>query len=545
MPVPILTVISQGKRATEIGEEILTKAEEILKSLGAEWSTEPTKRSPSMFRAISVFEPLDYDLRENGKKLEWGLGSAAPWVTTEVRGSELFAYIPDTPYYSCNFYVWRSSEAIVASPWWLLPAIAATSFEGLIIDDLYVWGVTAWDYSLNYKALHASVWRCPLGAILRVGPTEFKVMYGIDYSGTQKANPTELASLLVEGARRFLEVIAERGLQEVWVALSGGLDSRTVLSSLVKASENANVKVKAFTMQNPGTDPKEVEIAKEVAERIGVEHHTIDRREPNPSDEFRAILNPFRRTTMIIANGTGGDKTLSPLGHIKWSRPRNVGEMAAKLVKSHDYSVTVPPIHKHVRKARERIFKKLECEAQTPLELYRRYMLEYRMMNWLTSFNRPLISPFLYPRFFHESFKINPRDKNYFVLYAKVLEKLDRQLLQVSYYNLGCKLTVKSLLQKTKCTFSFALSGLRKLLKRQRGALVPTESAWRRAELLYREFSKIMPPVNHPIYETLENAVKWALEVRPRSARALSVTHNMLRLLRELATLNMAVSKST
>ena len=165
-------------------------------------------------------------------------------------------------------------------------------------------------------------------------------------------------------------------------------------------------------------------------------------------------------------------------------------------------------------------------------------------MNWLTSFSRPIITPFLYPRFFRKSFKIDPRDRDYFVLYAKVLEKLDHRLLQAPYYNLGCKLTTGTLLQKMKITTFFTWRGLIKVLRGQRGSLVPTELAWRHAELLYKEISDIVPPVNHLIYRTLEDAVKWALEVRPRSARALSVTHNMLRLLIEIAALNIAISKS-
>ena len=73
MPIPILIVFSWKKRATDIGEKILTEIKRALKTFGVEWSAESTERSPSMFRAICVFKPLDYDLKENEKRLEWGL----------------------------------------------------------------------------------------------------------------------------------------------------------------------------------------------------------------------------------------------------------------------------------------------------------------------------------------------------------------------------------------------------------------------------------------------------------------------------------------
>ncbi len=540
MPIPILTVISQEKRATEISEELLAQTEEVLKVFGLEWRTEPVKRSPAVFTAISIFEPLDYDLKENEKKLEWSFGRAAPRVTIEVKSSELLASLPDTPYYSCHLYIWRSKESIVASPWWLLPAIAASSSEGLLINDSYVWAVTAWNYPLGCISLHKSVWKAPLGSVVRVGYSGVEIMGGVDYSGNLRANATELANLLTEGARNFLETIMEKGLKEVRVALSGGLDSRTVLGALLLASENIGVKVKAFTRQTPGTDPKEVEVAKKVAEKLGVEHH-VEKTEPNLQGKIESILNPFRKG-MALANGTGGDKTLSPLGHIRWSSPKGMKEMATKLVKERDYSVAVPPIHKYVRIAGKNMIRKLECEAQNPLELYRKYMTEYRIMNWLTSFNCPLVTPFLYPPFFSKSFKINPKHKDYFVLYAKVLEKLDSRLLQVPYYNLDCRLTSKALLQKIKVSVFFAWKAARKLLKGQRGALVPTELAWKYTQLMYIDFIKRIPLVDHPICKKLKNAIEWALQVKPKDARALSVANNMLRLLIEMAALNIAIS---
>jgi len=51
----------------------LAEIERALKTFGIERSAETTKRSPSMFRAIRVFKLLDYDLKENEKRLEWGL----------------------------------------------------------------------------------------------------------------------------------------------------------------------------------------------------------------------------------------------------------------------------------------------------------------------------------------------------------------------------------------------------------------------------------------------------------------------------------------
>ena len=541
MPIPVLIVFSWKKRATNIGEKILAEIERVLKTFGIEWSAEPTKRNPSMFKAICVFKPLDYDLKEKEKRLEWGLGAATPWTTVEVRSSELLALLPGTPYYSCHFYIWRGKDAVVASPWWLPPAIAAVSSEGLLINDIYIWGKTAWNYSLDYRTLHASVWRAPLGTMLRIGPNRVEILRGVNYSGGLEANATELANLLREGAKNFLEALKEKGIREVWVGLSGGLDSRAVLGALLLASEDTDVKVKALTWQDPGTDSEEVEIAKEVAEKLGVEHH-INKRQLDLHERLESILNPFRQVAVVQANGTGGDKTLSPLGHIRWSSPKNVNEMAVKLVEGHDYSVAVPPIHKYVCIAKEAIIRKLRDEAQNPLELQRKYMVEYRLMNWLTSFNRPLVAPFLYPPFFSKSFKINPQNKNYFVLYAKVLEKLDRRLLQVPYYNLGCKLTTKVMFQKVKSSVFFAWRSLRKLLKGQRGALVPTDLAWEHTQRIYIEFSKRTAPIDHPIYGKLKNAVEWALEARPKDARALSVTRNMLRLLIEMSILNMGIS---
>jgi hypothetical protein len=542
MPIPVLIAFSWNGRAREWGEEILSRVTDIVKSLDVQLDIEVMVEKNYLYVATSSFKPLDYDLKISGEALEWGLKGVIPALKLNIAGDSVAIRVPETPYYSYCLYTWRGRGVVVASPWWLIPALAAVLEEGLIVDELYVQGVLSYGYSVNDKGLHASVRRIPLGSTALIGPTGYSLELDVDYSSVYSGDPAELANLLVEGAKSFLEMMSQKGLREVWVALSGGLDSRTVLAALLRASHNMDVSVKAFTKLMPGTDPKEVEVAKEVARELGVEHRVIDIRRPRADESLKRMIIPPLRGSIVEANGTGGDKTLAPLGHIRWSPPGSVEEMAAKLIKSYDYSVDVPPIRDFTRSLSLKAIEKLRGEARSPLELYRKYLVEYRMMNWLTSFGPPLISPFLYPRYFHKAFRIDPRERDYFILYAKVLDKLDSRLLRVQYYNLGCKLTPIAPLQKIKAITFFALKALSKKMRGQRGSLVPAKQAWDEVESIYKTIESRLPPVNDKVYKVLEEGVKWSLASRPRSARALVVTQNALKLMARISALSMAYS---
>lgn len=531
MPIPIVIVTSHSGRATSVGEEVVGLVDDVSGFLGVDWRVEVVRRGGEVFMAVTSFKPLDYGLEVVGDRVSWGLEPAIPHVEVYVGGGEFVARIPDTPYYSHSLYVWRGGDAVVASPWWLVPAVAASAYEGLAIDELYVGGVIAWGYQLSHRALHPSVWRAPLGSVLRITSAGVDLSQGVDYSEVLVGVPSELANLLIKGARSFLEAVAERGLREVRVSLSGGLDSRTVLASLLRASDEVDIKVSAFTIQWPTTDPREVELAKEVAEALGVEHRVVNE---------DADLN---EEGVALASGTGGDRTLAPLNHIKWPSMRGVREMASWLVDRFDYSVDVPPAHDYVRGVRGRMVEKLQGEGRSPLELYRRYMAEYILMNSWTAFGRPFVTPFLYPNFFRLAYRVDPVQKNYYILYAKVLKEVDERLLKVPYYNIGCKLSANKLIQKWKCLACFTLTGLKKVVRGQRGSVVPTERGWGRIELAYNEYIRNKPQVNHPICEVLENAMKWVLTKRPRSARAVVVAGNILRLLKEITALNAVAGK--
>jgi len=540
MSIPILLVYSFEGDAREIGETVLNNVSEVIHRLNIKWNIEIVKRSSKIFVVSSTFKPLDYKFKEDCCQLEWGLDPAVSNVKMEFKDSDLTIYIPDTPYYSSSLYIWRDKNYIVASPWWLPPSIAATLFHELLIDSIYVWSVVSWSYSISHRALHPSVYRVPTGSMVKMGPSESIITTIFKYDTIYKADLSKLVNLLLEGAKNFLYVLEEQGINEVWVGLSGGLDSRTTLSSLVKASENRDIKVKAYTDIMPWTDPREVEIARSIAEALDVEHRIIDNKNPDPYKAFNAISNPFKDNKMVIANGTGGDKTLDPLGRIKWSPSRDLNNMALKIIKTIDYSVDLPPIHRYTKGIYRALIENLVNGVSNSLELYRRYIIEFRLMNWLTSFTHPYISPFLYPRFFKEAFRIDPVEKNYFILYAKVLNKLDDRLLKIPYYNLGIRLSPEGQIQKIKCISKYIWTGFKKVLRGQRGSIVLTKLAWEYVERLYSELNKIYNPIGDQTYKILEEALKSAIESRPKSARALKVARNIIRVLKELTALNIA-----
>jgi len=169
------------------------------------------------------------------------------------------------------------------------------------------------------------------------------------------------------------------------------------------------------------------------------------------------------------------------------------------------------------------------------------------MSNWLTAFGRPRITPFLHLPYFSYAFRIRSEAKDYYVLYLRVLERLDPRLLSIPYYNLGCKLVPNPILQRAKITFYFFLISMKKLSRGQRGSLVPTRQAYDSLERLYHmlkdKLSYIDVSKDNYLISALLKEADRITDLKILDARTIVVFRNTLRCLAELLFLHLSTNR--
>ncbi len=568
MPFPII-VWSLKDNADQIGYELLNRLDHVLRGLTnivTNTSIEPYHVKKDLFIACGKTGGLDYDFKYENNVIEYGVRFPSAFSKDSMIlrikvDTSVHINIPKTPYYSTHLYVWRKHGIVVLSPWNIPVLLSAALFEGFNINPAYIVGQIIQGYPIENDEIHPSVRKLSLGSNITITPgLNIETKEYTDYDKLLPPDTDKLVSLLLNGGKAFLSWASEKGANKIRIGLSGGLDSRTVSAVLAKANEELRlVDVEAFTTRSPTTDPDEVKIAKEVADILGLKHEIVYH---NPSEEnldkmLSGMLGVLQTNSIsnniALANGTGGDKTLAPLGRLRWKEPKTLLEAASLAISRYDYSRYSKDFYSVLESWRkDLIYKLLQFKEKTPLGLFRRYLVGSRMLNWLVAFQHPLITPFLYPPYFDYALMIEPRAKNYYLLYSKVLAKIDRTLLSVPYYNLRCRFSLNPLLQKIKLNICFLLTAARKVVKGQRGSLVPARQAYIPLEKTYHrlgdqldkywEFSGFSK--NSNIVGVITNEAENIIKLKILDARALVVLYNILKCLSKLLLLLKACEKA-
>jgi len=137
------------------------------------------------------------------------------------------------------------------------------------------------------STLHPDIYRVPPGSVLQVANGELKrdTRSAVESLGTESPNP--------EGAIRALNAeVARLAGPQPYLSLSGGFDSRVILSSMLKQG----IKPHLITM---GTDEcSDVNVARAIARRFGLQH-----------DLVRIELDDFLTHAPEISSLTNGTKT--------------------------------------------------------------------------------------------------------------------------------------------------------------------------------------------------------------------------------------------
>jgi len=547
---------SLKNKADEIGYELLTRLNALLKELiSIKIRITPYYVGKEIFIAYGEMGILDYDFNYMNNTIEYGvrfLKNFSSSIITRIKiNTNIYVKIPETPYYSSPLYIWRRYGTVILSPWRVPVLILATLYDGVKPNLDYISSLVIQGYPIEGDEVHSNVKRLPIGSeTIITSSLAVEVKELIGYDETLNPDVDKIVALLLEGGEAFLTWASEKKVEKIKIGLSGGLDSRTISTVLAKIVEKlGTIEIEAYTNKLPTTDPKEIEIAKNIAKTLGLKHRVIyvDPRGDDPRKILQNMLGIMRPSNDVIAEGTGGDKTLAPLGRLKWRNPKTLEAAAISSISRYDYTTYSKQFYKILKPWRRRLINKLlQTKEKTPLGLLRRYLVESRMSNWLTAFGRPRITPFLYPPYFSYAFRIRPEAKDYYVLYSRVLERLDPRLLSIPYYNLGCKLVPNPILQRAKITLYFFLTSMKKLSRGQRGSLVPTRQAYDPLERLYHMLKDKLSYINISKDNYLINALlKEAdriTDLKILDARTIVVFRNILRCLAELLFLHLSTS---
>jgi len=549
---PLVLVVSARDSASRVGDFLVESVKLLLSHYNVDLPyVRVVMDSNRVFLATTSFPVLDSSDRYGGGGYEFSLGGFIQGSSFRFYDKGIVVSVSRYPFYLASLYYYCGGSLCVLSPWWVIPSVYAVSTGKFEFNPRFLLTFAAYGYQLGFEHVVSGVRRAPLGSKLifnHTGSDSGKLFIERGeawWRGTiSSVSPQRLASLLVEASSDFLREVEAQGYRDVWVGLSGGLDSRTVLASLVHAlsRDGYSLRVIAYTSVGPSTDPREVELASRVADLLGVEHR-VEKEKFDASSIVASWIVPFALNERVGANGTGGDKTLAPLGRIRWSKPSTPYEAARRLIAGYNYLASIKEGAMLFGQLEESLVRDLAGEGASALEVTRFYLLEYRLMNWLTSFKSPFVAPFLHPRFFSKAFVLDPLLRDYFVLYARVIRHLHGELLAVPYYDLGCRLSVTRVVARLKIPACFLRRAFSKVMKGQRGSLLPSESMWEKVEEIskavsgieaaastatykYREFDSLWS--SSSLYSRLERLVAGLFAERPLDARKIMVAINML-----------------
>lgn len=305
--------------------------------------------------------------------------------------------------------------------------------------------------------------------------------------------PERLVKFLFESCKNRINALKFfRNVRKITVRLSGGLDSRIVFSIIANVlREHYNdISLEAFTHKLSTTDDEEVKIALEVSKLYDVNHNVkIIRRRIENIENFR--INYIRsilklpsdhevNPDTVEAYGTGGDKVLKPLGRLKEEVPKDRAS-AIRWILSRYGVLGVGEIGKILNMNSENveniILRSLErFPEKDGRGILLRYLVEARLCNWLVDDSYTWytwrMDLHLSIPYFEEALHLDPRYKDYFKLCKDILELIDKRLIKVRYYNIGCNLEDPL---KFKVTISFLARSFKKIVRGQRGSVVPTE----------------------------------------------------------------------
>jgi len=549
---------SLKNKATEIGYEILTRLNIVLGELvDVKLKLEPCYTGKEIFIMCAITGTPTYDFSYKDRVVEYGVMFPKEYCRSNILSHITFAtdiYIKtsNAPYYSSPLYIWRGHRTVVLSPWRLPVLIAAAMHDDVKLNLDYMASLIIQGYPIEGDEIHSNVMRLPINSETTITPSlAISVREHMYYDNVLDSDVDRLIALLLEAGEAFITWASNKGVEKIRIGLSGGLDSRTTSAILAEVAEKLKIiEIETYTNKSPTTDPREVEIAKEVAKVLGLRHRIIyvNSSKDNPKKILQNMLGVIQPSKGIIADGTGGDKTLAPLGRLKWKDPGTLEDTARAIITRYDYTPCSKSLHKLLMPWRVKLSKKLlQVKEKTSIGLVRRYLVESRMANWLTAFTKPRISPFLYPQYFNYALKIKPEAKNYYVLYVKTLVKLNPKLLSIPYYNLGCKLTQNPLLQKVKLTLYFLFTSMKKIYRGQRGSLIPAKQAYEVLEKLYNVLEDRLSNIDIPsdknsyLLNIVRKEAKELIDEKILDARAITVLRNILRFLAEFLFLHLSI----
>ncbi|NPA24172.1 MAG: hypothetical protein GXO23_07755 [Crenarchaeota archaeon] len=392
-----------------------------------------------------------------------------------------------------GYYYTISRSSIVISR---IPIICASSLTNCEVDRQWLIERLAFGYHCTntfifrgmFRTMPASLTKISYGN-LTVDSIQWCPRYDEFYD---EYRPEKLAEHLVSSCvRRLLKLSESRGIRKVIVRLSGGLDSRIVAAAIARALERlrSDIIVEAYTHKFSTTDEEEVRIAMNVSEILGLNHDVrIIRDRVGRLGEFyighvREMLKLPRfheqEPGTVEAYGTGGDKVLKPLGRLGTEVPLET-ESAVDWICSR-YSVLNPSeISRIVDSTEENVRETLRRTLASYPErdgrgILLRYLVEARLCNWLINDDYTWytwhVDLHLSMPYFEDALHLDPKYKEYFRVCRDVIEALDKRLLNVKYYNIGCSLSGPL---RIKVPTSFLLKAAKKIIRGQRGSVVPT-----------------------------------------------------------------------
>lgn len=312
-------------------------------------------------------------------------------------------------------------------------------------------------HTLGRRTLVAGVERLPPAPFVRITDEEMTVecLHEFDFetkthrNESLEANAAALAELFDRACRtraRIEDATRSRPSTPNLVSLSGGLDSRAVLSSFAEQ----DLPCVAATMDYGGVKESDVAVANELTTRYGIDWEYYSLSPPDASvvrkhirmKDARDPLMPYllvffdeladKHGTVTYMTGAGGDMVLPDL-----RPPKHLSDVDAVVEHlidgSHRYSIddvaaiTGLPVEQIRRSVRDRIEEYPETD---PAQLYVHFRIYERARNWLfeaEDTNRGYFwstTPFYSLPFFEYAMNCPDAQKRWYRLYAAFLGHL-------------------------------------------------------------------------------------------------------------------------
>ena len=191
----------------------------------------------------------------------------------------------DTPFYTENGKVWRNS-------FW---SSVDQCREPLNWDVSSILSLLSFDYACGDRTLLSEVKRSPWLSSLDI---EGNLHLGdIPSHGLNRVEPKDFARTMLKLLREEA-VAACTGKNEIYILLSGGLDSRIVAGVLSRAYESGEIKVKPTALSWGLEDCRDVQYAETTAKILGFGFKHI---KISSDDLYKNIVEPSKEIACLVA----------------------------------------------------------------------------------------------------------------------------------------------------------------------------------------------------------------------------------------------------